>query len=328
MQLRIVIANGVLMTVAGAGMGSVLAQSPGASLAAGTWGTARELPAQRAETTATVLDDRIYIPGGLDKTGIGSQLSHTLASVVVYDPATDSYSTIADMPDARDHAGITTLDGRIYVSGGGFFGVPAVRDNLWVWDPVTAAWSELAPMPLRRWQHAMVGVDGKLYVIGGIIADQTDYTPMWVYDIASDTWSTDVAPLPTQREHLSAIAIDGLIWVIGGRWVANLPMVEIYDPATDTWTRGPDMPTPRGGMTIGLIDGVIHATGGEDLDAMRTYGEHEGLNIATRTWATYAPLPTRRHGLMSGVVADRWYVMGGGRAAGLSTWDANEVWTP
>lgn len=308
---------------------SQAAPSPSGDPTLGTWKPGTPLPMPRAETTAIALDGKIYIPGGLDQLGIGSGgPARSLATMLIYDPVADTYTNAADMPDARDHLGIAAWNGRIYVSGGGMFGGPTVRDNLWVYDPATDAWSTLPSMPTARWQHAMVVIDGKLYVAGGVIAGATDETPMWVYDIKSRKWSTDSASLPTKREHVSAIAVDGLMYVIGGRWIQNLPTVEIYDPKTDTWTTGPDMPTARGGMTIGLIDGVIHATGGEDLDNSTTFKQHEGLDLTTMTWRSYADLPNKRHGLMSGVVDNSWYVMGGGRAAGLSTTNLVDVWSP
>jgi hypothetical protein len=46
------------------------------------------------------------------------------------------------------------------------------------------------------------------------------------------------------------------------------------------------------------------------------------------TWSRAPDLPTKRHGLASAVVDGKWYVMGGGRAAGLSVSDIVEVFTP
>jgi N-acetylneuraminic acid mutarotase len=90
----------------------------------------------------------------------------------------------------------------------------------------------------------------------------------------------------------------------------------------------PDLPTPRGGSATGLIGDVIHVAGGEDLNAFSTYRQHEALDLRTMTWSTAPDLPTKRHGLASAVVDGRWYVIGGGRAAGLSVSDIVEVFTP
>jgi N-acetylneuraminic acid mutarotase len=61
---------------------------------------------------------------------------------------------------------------------------------------------------------------------------------------------------------------------------------------------------------------------------MSTYAEHEVLDLTTMTWSKGPDLPTKRHGLASAVVDGRWYVIGGGRAAGLSVSDIVEIYTP
>jgi len=81
-------------------------------------------------------------------------------------------------------------------------------------------------------------------------------------------------------------------------------------------------------MAVGVIDGMIHTAGGENLQAVSTYPEHEVFDDATGAWATAPDLPTKRHGLAAAVVDGRWYVIGGGRAAGLSVSDVVEVYTP
>ena len=115
--------------------------------------------------------------------------------------------------------------------------------------------------------------------------------------------------------------LDNKLYVVGGRRgdVGNLPTLEIYDPATDTWKRGKDMPTPRGGLTAGALGGRIHVTGGEAFSPRRTFGQHEANDPKTDVWMTLADLPTARHGLASAVVDDRWYVIGGGAKAGALT---------
>jgi hypothetical protein len=94
---------------------------------------------------------------------------------------------------------------------------------------------------------------------------------------------------------------------------------EIYDPATGTWTHGPDLPTARSGLMAGVLDGHGHVTGGESLSLGRTFGEHEAYDPTTARWTALAGLPTPRHGLASAVVGGRWYVIGGGSRAGALT---------
>ena len=144
---------------------------------------------------------------------------------------------------------------------------------------------------------------------------------LWVYDPESNTWDASKARIPTKREHLAVAVMDGRLYVVGGRWrgIGNLAALEIYDPATDTWRRGPDMPTPRGGLTAAAAGQQVHVTGGEAFSPGRTFGQHEAYDPKIDRWSTLAELPTARHGLTSAVVDERWHVIGGGTRAGAMT---------
>jgi N-acetylneuraminic acid mutarotase len=220
----------------------------------------------------------------------------------------------------------------VYVTGGydGEDFNPDVR-AVWSYRPTLGFWVAAADMPAPRAAHASVGIGDLIYVVGGV---GTGSNALWVYNSVADTWDTSRPPLPTPREHLAAATVGGKLYVIGGRWggQGNLRTLEIYDPATNTWTRGRDMPTARGGITASAVGGLIHVTGGEDLGSSRTYEQHEVYDPATDTWATYPRLPTSRHGLASAAVDGRWYVIGGGMLAGGGTYsslsNAVEVFVP
>ena len=74
--------------------------------------------------------------------------------------------------------------------------------------------------------------------------------------------------MPTPRWSPASSVVNGKIYVIGGIAVAgtgnrqNLQTVEVYDPETDTWTQGVDIPTQRVGLSTSLVDGKLYAIGG------------------------------------------------------------------
>jgi hypothetical protein len=41
------------------------------------------------------------------------------------------------------------------------------------------------------------------------------------------------------------------------------PVVDVYDPASDTWTTAADFTTPRWDPTAAVVDGKIYIIGGE-----------------------------------------------------------------
>ncbi|UCG58573.1 MAG: hypothetical protein JSU70_03490, partial [Phycisphaerales bacterium] len=65
------------------------------------------------------------------------------------------------------------------------------------------------------------------------------------------------------RTDLSGSVVGGKIYVIGGD-VGNaiVATVEVYDPATNTSTTAPEMPTARVALRTSVVDGKIYAMGG------------------------------------------------------------------
>ena len=89
---------------------------------------------------------------------------------------------------------------------------------------------------------------------------------------------------------------------------------DIYDPATQIWTSGPLMPTPRGGGSGAFYHGMVVYLGGED--DKRAYNENEGFDVKTNRWVTLAPMPTPHHGIGVTAIGNMLYVAGGGRSRG------------
>ena len=289
------------------------------------WSRGAPMPTARSEVAVTAQGGRVLVAGGIGRTG-------TTAAFEAFEPATDRWRQLAPLPTALHHAAMAAVGGAVYLSGGYddiFF--TAERKETWAYDAARDRWRAVADMPAPRAAHRMVAIAGKLYVVGGV---GPEASALWVYDPAADAWDASPAPLPTAREHLAATALDGRLHVIGGRWrgQGNLAVVEAYDPATDTWTRLPDLPAARGGHTAAAVAGRIHVTGGEAFAPARTFGEHWAFDPARRRWTALPDLPTRRHGLGSAALSGRWYVVGGGTGAGARTivtlTDVIEVFAP
>jgi N-acetylneuraminic acid mutarotase len=271
---------------------------------------------------AAVLDGRLYVAGGF-----GLPRGTQSRAFEAFDPATSTWAKLAPLPEARDHAGLTAIGGRLYLTGGNGEGFQP-RPNLWIYDASKDHWSAGPPMPDRRSAHGAVAADGRLYLVGGVIPSQTFRAPTWCYDPTSGTWTDNLAAIPTYREHVAAVVVDGTIIAVGGRAATDLAAVERYEPATDTWTSLPPLPTARGGLTAAVLDNAIHAIGGESIDAPRVFAQHEILNLATLTWSAGPPLARGRHGLGSAVIGGRLYVAAGGANPDLAVSDKLDIFTP
>jgi N-acetylneuraminic acid mutarotase len=283
-----------------------------------TWTRKADMPTARAWLSASVVNGKIYAVGG----GVGANLA--TSRMEEYDPERNAWMEKADIPTARYGLSTSLVNGKIYAIGGtdGRGRIATVEE----YDPVRNIWTKKADMPTARDYLSTSAVDGKIYAVGGRIFNQGRFlflSTVEEYDPETDTWKKK-ADMPTQRAFLSNSVVNGKIYAIGGtnhRIVANdyegISTVEVYDPATDTWTREADMPTARWSLATSVVGNRIFAIGGGHR--MTAFKAVEEYDPATDTWRKRADMPTARGGLSTGVVGGKIYAIGGGDVWLLST---------
>jgi len=82
------------------------------------WTNKASSPLYRAEALTATIDGKIYVFGGFAKDADGEG---PVARSDVYDPATDTWGRIADMPRAYSHVGVA-VDGHDVYFAGGYYG--------------------------------------------------------------------------------------------------------------------------------------------------------------------------------------------------------------
>ena len=97
------------------GIEGLRGQTDAFDLATGVWTARAPIPTARGGAAAAVLDGRIHVAGG---EGNPATASGVFAEHDAYDPATDSWSTLAPMRTPRHGTGAAAHDGRLYVPGG------------------------------------------------------------------------------------------------------------------------------------------------------------------------------------------------------------------
>ena len=134
-----------------------------------------------------------------------------------------------------------------------------------------------------------------------------------------------------RRQH-AATVLNGKIYVVGGIGLCCAPYytMEVYDPATNTWTLH-TMPFARNGPAVGAINGKLYVAtgqpswGGSGSPAVFT-DELWEYDPVSDSWAEWAPIPTARYDPAAGVICGRLYVVGGGGDSGPLA--ILEVYTP
>jgi len=276
------------------------------------WTNGSKMPTPRSAMAAAVLDDKIYVVGGQ-----GSKVKKDKI-MELYDIKSDKWSKGTPLPEALDHLGMASYDRKLYVVGGTHkYGY---SNKLLIYDPSIDKWIEGRSMPAARTALTANFIDGKLYVLGGVDDVHNVVGTNFVYDLATDTW-TEKAPMPTARHHLTSAVVNGKLYVIGGRIygdgipepiakaLSNFDVNEMYDPATDTWTKLKPMPSKRSGLASASVGNDIYVFGGEKVNG--TFENNERYDTIRDIWVKEPPLPTPRLGLKAVTYDSNIYVIGG-----------------
>lgn len=201
-----------------------------------SWKKLAPLPTPRGSVACAALAGKVHCVGGVrlpawsKLKGIrpGSEIEN-LSDHIVYDPATNSWSTKAPMITPRNHVTLTAVGGKLYAIGGrighGFVGIWSVPSNANdEYDPAADRWLPRTPLPTPRSSHSAVVVEGKIHVLGGEVYEAgvniaAIHRTHEVYNPQTNRWTASI-PLRTPRHGFVAAAVGNRIFAISG---ANVP---------------------------------------------------------------------------------------------------------
>ena len=299
------------------------------------WRELPDMPAGKWEAATTVVDGKFYLFGGYEGPVRSSK------RVDVYDPADGSWTRIQDMPSAVSHLN-AVLDGRIVWFAGGFkdgYKGHAIAE-VWSYDLDLDRYTAAPLLPEPRAGGGLALVGRKLHYFGGLKADRdTDAADHWVFDL--DAWAAgsanwqDAAPMPDPRNQFSAVAIGSRIYAIGGQYnhdsqQLDQARVDIYDAATDTWSRGPDLPKGHSHGEAGTFvhEGRIVMVGGHTTPAGGTKSIDPDILVLEPggEWELLGKLPMPLSSPAAAIIGGKLYAAGGsatGRGAQAKMWLAD-----
>ncbi|MFT3785809.1 MAG: kelch repeat-containing protein [Tepidisphaeraceae bacterium] len=187
-----------------------------------TWSTMPNLPERRGAGGLALVGRTLYYMGGFD-----GDMQHDRDEIyqLDLDAATPTWTLKGHMPEPRNHYGITTIDGNVYVMLGqtGNDATAVFKRNAWRWNVATDTWTALAdaPTPARShiWSSTLV-YQGRILLLGG------------------ETYGSD-------PDHV---------------WSSSV--VDSYDPVSNAWTRLNNLPAARStGSAVVWNDRIYFAVG-------------------------------------------------------------------
>lgn len=238
-----------------------------------TWSVLEPLPQNLDHIQGVTVGGLIYYLGG----NVGGNLREETDTVYIYDPATDSFSQGAPLPEGRGAGGVAVFENKIYYAGG--LSDFEAQPSFYVYDPAADTWAELPEMPhVRDHFHAAV-LDGVFYAIGGREARINATLPFVdAFDFETQTWTTLPTELPTERGGFASAVLGGEILVIGGEGGGNTyGEVEAYNPETNAWRTLEPMPTPRHGIQAAVCNNGVYIAAGGIVQGVGPSTAHEAL---------------------------------------------------
>jgi N-acetylneuraminic acid mutarotase len=210
-----------------------------------TWEAKASMPAGgRSELAVNAVNDKIYAIGGyfIGVYWVPSNLTE------VYNPATDTWTTKAQMPTAVYGCTSALIDSKIYVIENSYSGDATLFRLNQIYDAETDTWSFGQPIPIRMPEAAAAATTGvyapkRVYVLGGF-SDVSSYPfpfETQIYDPATDTWSTGT-PMPTVRQSLGVAVVYDRLYAIGG--------FDVSLPVSNVFTGKNERHTPSGYGTV------------------------------------------------------------------------------
>jgi hypothetical protein len=269
------------------------------------------MPTNRAWLSASAVNNNIYAIGGATELGVD------LDPLEAFDPITNTWTTKTPLTFPRWFLSSCTVDGIIYVYGGGWN--PAIVSTVEAYNPQTDTWDTTkAPMSIPRTALSVCEVGGIIYAIGGANDfNGTGLTTVEAYNPQTNQWTTKASML-TGRIAFSTCVVDGIIYAFGGlteRGSASLRTVEAYDPNTNTWTTKTSMLETRAGLSTGVVNNIIYAFGGVHFGGGPAISKMEKYDPATDTWSAMQDMPMTIAYTSCSTVDGKIYLIGGFNSA-------------
>ncbi|XP_065287485.1 uncharacterized protein [Dermacentor albipictus] len=264
-------------------------------VSSGKWGIMAPLNNTRAYHGLAILDDNIYVVGGVDSA------NRLLSCLERYDKESDEWTLLSgELYSPRMAMGFCSHKRQLWVAGGIVQIGRRTCSTAYVevYNPETERWSFAVNfLPSPRSCLTLVECGGTLYAVGGLLSHRSgrkrifttvEDTLMFVDE--RNTWVNRV-PMPNARHSTVAVAHDGVIFIIGGRQAErpdfHFDNILAYDTKVNKWFL-------LGNLPRSLVDyHCVLAPPEESSESLReiltSRGDHRSTNKVAEKFRVTAP---------------------------------------
>ena len=258
----------------------------------------RNMNTSRAAHTATLLGNgKVLVAGGF------AEDKNSLASVEIFDPKTNTFSSADNMSFTRaGHSATLLPDGKVLIAGG-YNG--NYLDSAEIYDANTGRFTPTGKMTMPRSSHIAVLLNnGKVLLAGGVGTGWMFLAETEVYDSQTNTFTKTKNMSAARESHTATLLKDGTVLITGGHQgrrsaITIYQSAEIYNPTNGTFTATANLTVKRHKHdAILLKDETVLIIGGSDeRDSRGAYATAEIYNPKTKTFAKIGDMNLSRYKL-------------------------------
>lgn len=220
-----------------------------------------------------------------------------------FNPKTDEWSPMANLPFDHSDYSAASIDDAIYVAGG-FHRNKGTISEVWRYDETHDKWSQVKPLTIPRYNHTAIGYNHHIYVLGGEDSDRT-LTDIEEYSPALDRWAIIGSINPT-GSGMAVVALNKKLYVIG--WLTNVRLmcvVQCFDLQTLECSVIPSSGLNRQLFPAVALNDSIFILGGNRIKEVAIYDPE------TFTSQKAESMKFKRNTPSATVVGGKIYVTGG-----------------
>jgi hypothetical protein len=258
---------------------------------------------------------RLFVVGGVT-TGPQGFSGPEQTAVHSYDPTSNTWERLADLPKPVLMANVAGIGDQLYV-----LGAMDVSESF-AYDFDQRTWVAKKPLPVMRGPgRAVVGVwKTTVFLAGGAVHGKSAndlntgerQSGLLAYETTRDEW-TKLADLPVAVGYAAGGVTGDQLWVMGGSTpVARTEQVIVYDIPMATWfaPQGVTIPGKISSGATAVLRGRLFMPGG--LEGTAAVLKSNTLVFdPPAAFANIAGIPTPRFGNGAATIGDRMYVAGG-----------------
>ncbi|XP_064071769.1 uncharacterized protein LOC113399806 [Vanessa tameamea] len=269
--------------------------------------------------------ETVLVFGGIDPHTSYGIARNTGKDIFRFDPVTNSWDLVGELPEPRHHHSVAFLRGRVFLVGGAdpreddLRGKSVVVSTVWSFEPVTRSWYSESGLAIPRKNFGLVVHRMALYAIGGQDKEDRVLRSVERFDPKTGSWS-EVRAMGTARMAAAVAKYRDYIWVAGGMTGKKRhpvsASVECYNSKTNQWTEIHCLRFPRCFATLFSMNDRLYIIGGagkmsnKDKTAS-SVGAIDVWEWKERQWKLETEMSIPRHGHALAYLGTQLIIIGG-----------------